>query len=62
MTYIYEPIGQLGPFCVDFAVSSGCSITSHIHIRLTGYSKSAKGINVSVSGCLSLSVNPVTDW
>ncbi len=30
--------------------------------RLTGDSKSLAGVNVSVSGCLSLRVGPVMNW
>ncbi len=33
-----------------------------MQVRLTGDSKLAVGVNVSVSGCLSLYVGPVTDW
>ncbi len=52
----FEPTGRLGPFCVEFA----CFLpqSKDMQVRLTGDSKMPVGVDVSLSGCLSLYV----DW
>ncbi len=67
----FEPTGRLGPSCVEFACSprwwvfSGYSSflpqSKDMQVRLTGDSKFPVGVNMSVSGCLSLYVGPMTD-
>ncbi len=66
----FKPTGPLGPFCVEFVCSClrgfspGTPASSHNPktCRLIGDSKLPVGVNVSVSGCLSLYIGPVTDW
>ncbi len=69
----FEPTSRLGLFCMEFACSP-CACVGFLQIlllplpktcRLIGDSKLPIGVNVSVSGCLSLYVTPlcpVTDW
>ncbi len=60
----FKPTSQLGPFCVEFACSP--LPAWGFFSRYSGFHPHSKDmqvrlIGVSVSGCLSLYVGPVTD-
>lgn len=59
---VYEPLGQLGPFCMKPCVSFYWISSQDIHIRLTSDSKLVISIFVNVNGFLSQCNNPVMDW
>lgn len=45
----------------DLKLEDGCGRSVSLHVRASGVPNLAVGMNVSVCGCMCLSVNPVVD-